>query len=181
MTNRTDKGSINMFRRIASMTGLIPLAVLGCLLSARPAAAQNQGYSVWAHRNAGGTGGRSESFFVSPSPAYAPAFTSSAPVARSQAYYYAPGEASPVNDTVTINVTVPADAKIWFDGSTTAQRGKQRQFVSPPLRPGEKYTYDVQVNWKQDGREVTRKRRITIHGGDVVNLTFPETAAAKAR
>jgi uncharacterized protein (TIGR03000 family) len=173
-----------MFRRIASMTGLIPLAVLGCLLSARPAAAQNQGYSVWAHRNAGGTGGRSDSFFVSPSPAYydyAPAFSSSAPSTRSQAYYYAPGEASPANDTVTINVTVPADAKISFDGSTTVQKGKQRQFVSPPLQAGEKYTYDVQANWKQDGREVTQKRRITIHAGDVVNLTFPETAAAKAR
>jgi uncharacterized protein (TIGR03000 family) len=78
-------------------------------------------------------------------------------------------------------VTIPADAKIRFDGSTTVQRGQQRQFVSPPLQPGQKYTYDVQVNWKQDGREVAQKRRITIHAGDVVNLTFPETAAAKAR
>src|SRR5262249_48369023 len=105
---------------------------------------------------------------------YAPAFTASAPITRSQSYYYAPGEPSSVNDTVTINVTVPADdAKISFDGSMTVQRGKQRQFVSPPLQPGRAYTYDVQVSWKQDGREVTRNRRITFHAGDVVNLTFP--------
>jgi uncharacterized protein (TIGR03000 family) len=164
-----------MFRRIASMTGLIPLAVLGCLLPATPAAAQNQGYSVWAHRNDGGSGGggwRSRSFFGSRSPAYydyAPAFTASAPVTPSQSYYYAPA----VNNTVTINVTVPDDATIWFDGSTTGQGGTQRKFVSPPLQPGQVYHYDVQVNWKQDGREVTHKRRITIHAGDVVNLTFP--------
>ena len=173
-----------MFRRIASMTGLIPLAVLGWLLSAGPAVAQNQGYSVWLHRydggggwgSSGGGGWRSRSFFVPPSPAYydyAPAFTASAPVARSQSYYYAPAEASPINHRVTINVTVPADAQIWFDGSATVQTGQQRQFVSPPLEPGRAYTYDVQVNWKQDGREVTRNRRITIHAGDVVNLTFP--------
>src|SRR5438094_3595206 len=176
--------SVDMFRRIASMTGLIPLAVLGCLLSARPAAAQNQGYSVWAHRDGGGSGGggwRSRSFSAPRSPAYydyAPAFTASAPVTPSQSYYYAsnyfaPVGASPVNNTATINVTVPADAKIGFDGSMTVQSGQQRKFVSPALQPGQVYHYDVQVNWNQDGREVTHKRRITIHAGDVVNLTFP--------
>jgi uncharacterized protein (TIGR03000 family) len=173
-----------MFRRIGSLTGLIPLAVLGWLMSAGPAAAQNQGYSVWAnaHGSGGGSswgsggGWRSRSFYVPRNPAYydyAPAFATSAPVTRSQSYYYAPGQASPVNNTVTLNLTVPADAKIWFEGSLTEQTGEQRQFVSPPLKPGQEYTYDVQANWKQDGREVTRKRRITIHAGDVVNLTFP--------
>ena len=124
-----------MFRRIASMSGLVALAMLA--LSARPAAAQNQGYSVWAHRNGGGSGGsggggwRSRGFSVPRSPAYydyAPAFTASAPVTPSQSYYYAsnyfaPVGASPVNNTATINVTVPADAKIGFDGSMTVQSG----------------------------------------------------------
>jgi uncharacterized protein (TIGR03000 family) len=175
---------MNMSRRIASMSGLVALAVLGWLLPARPAAAQNQGYSVWAHRNGGGGGGggwRSRSFSGPRSPAYydyAPAFTASAPVTPSQSYYYgsnyyAAVEGSPVNNTATINATVPADATISFDGSATLQGGKQRKFVSPPLQPGQVYHYDVQVNWKQDGREVTRKRRITIHAGDVVNLSFP--------
>jgi len=170
-----------MLRRIGSLTGLIPLALLGWLLSAEPVAAQNQGYSVWYHRNDGGTGSRSRSSFVPQRPTYydsSPAFAGTAPAMGSQSYYYgyyhAPSQASPANDTVTINVTVPADdAKILFGGSMTVQRGKQRQFVSPPLQPGQEYTYDIQVNWKQDGREVTRNRRITIHAGDVVNLTFP--------
>src|SRR5438105_6475992 len=142
-------GGITMFRRIASMSGLVALAMLA--LSARPAAAQNQGYSVWAHRNGGGSGGsggggwRSRGFSVPRSPAYydyAPAFTASAPVTPSQSYYYAsnyfaPVGASPVNNTATINVTVPADAKIGFDGSMTVQSGQQRKFLSPPLQPGQ--------------------------------------------
>ena len=37
-----------MLRRIASLTGLVSLTVLGWLLSARPAAAQYPGYSAWA-------------------------------------------------------------------------------------------------------------------------------------
>ena len=203
-------GGITMVRPIASTTGLIPLAVLGWLLPARPAAAQNEGYSVWQHRYSGGGGGwasggggwRSRSFYVPPSTAYygyAPAFAPSALVAPGQSFYYAPGAAyyayappvnatapgvrtqslyapgaaSPVNAPVTIDVTVPADAEIWIEGSRTARTGPQRRFVSPPLAPGRDYTYDFRVSWNRDGREVTSTRRITVHAGDVVNLTFP--------
>jgi uncharacterized protein (TIGR03000 family) len=174
-----------MFRRIASMTGLIALAVLGSLLSARPAAAQNQGYSVWAHRGGGGGGwGGGGGYFVPSSPAYyayPPAFVTSAPPTRTQAFYYAPAAPSPGNAAVSINMAVPANAKVSFDGAVTTQTGRQRLFVSPPLRPGNEYAYDVVVKWTQDGREVTQNRRLTVHAGDVLNLTFPETGQARAR
>ena len=171
-----------MFRRIASLTGLMALAVFGCLLSAGYAAAQNQGYSVWAHRHDGGGGGgrssggwRSRSYFVPQSPTYyysAPAFTASAPITSSQSFYYAPAATSPVHHRVTLNLTVPAEAKIWVEGTMIVQTGTQRQLVSPPVQPGHEYTYDIQVSWQQDGREVTRKSHITVHAGDVINLTF---------
>jgi len=174
-----------MFRRIQSPTGLIPLAVLGWLLSAGPAAAQNQGYSVWAnaHGNGGGSswgsggGLRSRSFIVPRSRAYrydyAPAVIASDPITRSQSYYYTPAQASPVNNTVALNLTVPVDAKIWIEGSPTAVGGSLRQFVSPPIQPGHDYTYHIQVSWTKDGREVMSKREISVHAGDVINLTFP--------
>jgi uncharacterized protein (TIGR03000 family) len=202
-----------MFRRIASSTGLIPLAVLGWLLPAGPAAAQNEGYSVWQHRfdsggggrSGGGAGWRAWHYFTPPSNAYygyAPAFSGgtpmtlslpyyyapggayygyspavAAPVASSQGYstssHYAPGGASPVSEPATINVAVPADAEIRFEGVRTALNGPQRRFVSPPLEPGRDYSYDVQASWRQDGRDVTHTRRVTIHAGDVVHLTFP--------
>jgi uncharacterized protein (TIGR03000 family) len=78
-------------------------------------------------------------------------------------------------------MTVPANAKVWFDGATTVQTGDHRRFVSLPLRPGNEYAYEVLVKWTQDGREVTQNRRIAVHAGDVLNLTFPETGHAKAR
>jgi uncharacterized protein (TIGR03000 family) len=173
-----------MFRRVASLTGLVSLAVLASLLSAGPAAAQNQGYSVWAHRYDGGGGGgrssggwRSRSYFVPQSSSsyyYTPAFTASAPITRSTSYYYVPAGTAPVNDRVTLNLSVPADAKIWVEGLPMGPGGGQRQFVSPPIQPGHDYTYDIQVSWKQDGREVSHKRHISVHAGDVINLTFPD-------
>ena len=72
-----------------------------------------------------------------------------------------------------LNLTVPVDAKIWIEGSPTAVGGSRRQFVSPPIHPGHDYTYHIQVSWTQDGREVTSKREIPVHAGDVINLTFP--------
>ena len=173
-----------MVRRIVWMTGLIPLAVITWMLSAQPVAAQNQGYSVWAHRHDGGGGSswgsgggwRSRSFVVPRSRAYydyAPAVTASDPITRSQSYYYAPAETSPVNNRVTLTLTVPPDAKILIEGSPAGPGGTRRQFVSPPIKPGHDYTYDIQVSWLQEGREVTQKRHITVHAGDLINLTFP--------
>ena len=73
----------------------------------------------------------------------------------------------------TLNLTVPIDARVWIEGSLTSLGGWQRKFVSPPLQRGQNYTYDLQVNWDLGGREITHKRRITVHAGDVVDLTFP--------
>jgi uncharacterized protein (TIGR03000 family) len=173
-----------MFRRISAMTGLFTLAVLGCMLLARPAAAQNQGYSVWAHRYDGGKDRRSEGFLVPTSPAYyayPPASTPSAPLTRTQAFYYAPGEASPVNATALINVTVPADAKIWFDGSPTVQTGEHRQFVSPPLHHGSTYVYRVQVRWMEAGRPIEETRQVSVAPGGQIELNFTTPSAKEHR
>ena len=69
-------------------------------------------------------------------------------------------------------VTVPADAELWFDGVKTTQAGPYREFVSPPLRPGHSYSYDVRIRWKDGERVVDRTRHITFSTGDQVNLDF---------
>jgi len=76
------------------------------------------------------------------------------------------------NQPVWINVSVPANAQILFGTDKMAQGGTRRAFVSPPLARGHDYTYDITVKWQQEGREVVRNRRITVHAGDVVNLSF---------
>jgi uncharacterized protein (TIGR03000 family) len=69
-------------------------------------------------------------------------------------------------------ITVPADADLWFDGVKTTQAGPHREFVSPPLRAGHYYSYDVRVRWKNKGREDDLTRHVTFYAGDQVNLDF---------
>jgi uncharacterized protein (TIGR03000 family) len=153
---------------------MFALAAFSLFLVAGPARAQ-QGWPIngsnWSYY-----GGSSASYGRGYSPAYyqySPAYTASGPVTSSRSYSYGAAETSPVNSRVTLNFTVPANAKIWIENSPTGRAGRQRHFVSPPIQPGRDYSYDIQVKWEESGREVSQKRHITVHAGDVVNLTFP--------
>ena len=74
------------------------------------------------------------------------------------------GQAAPSN-TATIQVSVPADAKVWFDDSPTEQTGSERSFESPPLTPGKTYSYMITAQWR--GPDGNRRR--------------PKTAGERAR
>jgi uncharacterized protein (TIGR03000 family) len=76
-----------------------------------------------------------------------------------------------------VNLSVPADAKVWFDDSPTGQTGTSRRFQSPPLAVGQDYVYQIRVQWTQDGKEVTRTREVVVHAGDVVNLDLGASTA----
>src|SRR5262245_60323463 len=52
--------------------------------------------------------------------------------------------ACPAN-VATIVVRVPADAKLYFDGVLTEQTGTERTFVTPPLRAGQEFRYELKV------------------------------------
>lgn len=67
---------------------------------------------------------------------------------------------------------VPADAEVWVDGAPTRQTGESRYFFSPPLTPGEKYTYNIRVVTQKDGKPVEQKRRVPVHAGATVHLDF---------
>jgi uncharacterized protein (TIGR03000 family) len=84
---------------------------------------------------------------------------------------------------VLIEVHVPApNAEVWVEGWKTASRGDWRQFLSPPLVPGERYAYDVRAQWFQNGREVNQIRKVPVRAGEqiVVDFTAPEPAQAKS-
>lgn len=74
---------------------------------------------------------------------------------------------------VTVDVKVPADAEVWFDGGKTGQTGSDRVFHSPALRPGVSYMYLVRAKWREDGREVEQVQTVTVRAGDRVRVAFP--------
>lgn len=107
--------------------------------------------------------------YVPEPPAPAPSFTVYPPI------YTGP----PVDRSAHLQIRVPEDAQIWFDGEKTDKTGTLRQFVSPPLDPGRDYAYDVRARWTEDGREVDRSERVTVRAGQQVwlNLLIPPAAS----
>jgi uncharacterized protein (TIGR03000 family) len=51
-----------------------------------------------------------------------------------------------------------------------------RRFVTPPLIPGQAYVYDVRAIWLEDGRDVTRDRRVRVRAGEQVDVDFTQPA-----
>jgi uncharacterized protein (TIGR03000 family) len=97
-------------------------------------------------------------------------FQSTMPVfsTSTQAYpsYY------PALDTARafIRVRVPAEAKVFFDGSPTVQSGTERLFMSPALENGPAYSYEVSARWMADGKERTVNRTVRVTPGQTVQV-----------
>jgi uncharacterized protein (TIGR03000 family) len=62
------------------------------------------------------------------------------------------------NQSVHIELLVPVNAKVVFDGSPTTETGEKRRYVSPPLAVGREYTYVLTVTWQ--GNVVTKELRV---------------------
>lgn len=68
-----------------------------------------------------------------------------------------------------ISVRVPQDAKIWFDGEETHERGMFRQFVSPALEKG-LFFYNVRAQWTENGQNVDLTRKVLVRPGDQISI-----------
>jgi uncharacterized protein (TIGR03000 family) len=84
----------------------------------------------------------------------------------------APSPSDPADGRARVEVLVPADAEVWFNGDPTTQRGAQRHFTSPPLTPGRDYQYEIRARWTEDGRTVDQTRTIVVHANARVGVDF---------
>ncbi len=121
----------------------------------------------WSRYNQPSYNTFSPSYYSSP-----PAYYGAYPYAVAPNYSY--GSYAPAADNAArIRVTVPADAKVWFDNKATQQTGTDRQFESPALTPGHSYSYEVKAQWRDnDGKEVTRTRRVDVSANSNVSVDF---------
>jgi uncharacterized protein (TIGR03000 family) len=86
---------------------------------------------------------------------------------RSSAYY-APSS----NNTAEIRLRVPSDATVWVDGDRTRQTGPSRDFVTPTLKPGTTYSYQVKARWMEDGKPVEQTRKVKVRANETTNVDF---------
>lgn len=107
------------------------------------------------------------------------AYYAAAPSSGYTSFYPAESGATDGN-RVRVNLRVPADAKVTFDGAATTQTGTERQFVSPPLTAGSTYSYEIVAQWEENGQPQERKERVRVQAGEVVNLNMTQPRAAVA-
>jgi uncharacterized protein (TIGR03000 family) len=105
---------------------------------------------------------------------YEPSYASVEPSATPSYYYSPPDTAADVNPNVaSIEVRVPVNAEIWFEGEKTSQTGAVRHFQSPELQPGKTFTYDVRARWTDAaGKEVDRTKQVKVQAGARVGVDF---------
>jgi uncharacterized protein (TIGR03000 family) len=72
-----------------------------------------------------------------------------------------------------VTVKVPNGARVWFDDTATESTGSTRQFDSPPLTPGQRYSYAIRARWNENGHEVTQTQQVDVSAGAHVNVNFP--------
>jgi uncharacterized protein (TIGR03000 family) len=97
---------------------------------------------------------------------YYPPVVTQAPEIRQSLYV------EPTEQVATVTVMVPnADAQVWFDNASTAQRGMQRTFHSPPLQSGT-YTYTIKARWTENGQTRDQQREVQVQPGQTVTVDF---------
>jgi uncharacterized protein (TIGR03000 family) len=88
---------------------------------------------------------------------------------------------APEYDTAAhIEVKVPACAEVWFEGTKTRTTGPVRHYVSPPLTPGQDYSYDIRARWTDpDGKVEDLTRDVLVGAGGQVVVNFTDSAPAQ--
>ncbi len=72
-----------------------------------------------------------------------------------------------------LSITVPEGAAVLLDGAPTEQTGPKRVYVTPALKPNERYSYEVKVRWVQDGKPVEQTQTVQLQAGSRVEAIFP--------
>lgn len=91
-----------------------------------------------------------------------------------QPYVVAPPVAlAPPQPIAFIDVSVPtADAEVWLGSSSTTSKGLTRHYESPPLEPGQNYTYTITAKWLVDGKPVEESRDVSVSAGKTSSVDF---------
>jgi uncharacterized protein (TIGR03000 family) len=79
-----------------------------------------------------------------------------------------------------IEVSVPANAEVWFNDTRTEQTGTSRDFKSPPLAAGRNYAYEIKAKWMQDGKPVEKTQTVVVQAGKQLSVKMEAGTALAA-
>ena len=152
--------------------GAVAVLVSSALLATSAAAAPRSG----GHSSGSSSGSTSYAYPSSATPVY----VVPQPTTLNGSAYFAPDANVATGNAAIINVTVPANAEVWFNDYKTKLSGDKRTFVSPPLNPSpdQSYRYHVRVRWMENGNEVVQERDVPVAPGTQTSVRFGDQATA---
>ena len=82
----------------------------------------------------------------------------------------------------TVAVTLPADARLTFDGQATRSTSANRVFTTPPLEKGKSFRYSVKAEFVRAGKTITVQQEISVQAGreTFVSLHVPWEALSNS-
>ncbi len=88
---------------------------------------------------------------------------------------YPPAQQS--SNTALIHVRLPdANAEIFFNGSPTQQRGRERTFETPSLDSGFSHTYQIRARWTApNGQTMDQTRTVNVQPGREAWVDFMQS------
>lgn len=142
---------------------------------------------VLAGRDAVSGYGHDPHFVYNPYPWHAPAMYSGfrhyhlpPPVEHADISFTGDGQFPSLDDqqdprTAYITVHLPEDAEVWIANIKTKQKGTLRRFVSQPLEPGQKISYEIKATWQEGPNKVEQTRQVELYPGtrSIVDFMAP--------
>jgi uncharacterized protein (TIGR03000 family) len=90
------------------------------------------------------------------------------PVEREARRYY--NQPRPSNQVATIEVKVPANAKVYLQDQSMSLTGPVRRFVSPELEADRTYRYNVRVEVEHNGETISKTTQADVRAGQRVEV-----------
>src|SRR5262249_53231424 len=102
----------------------------------------------------------------------------SSSVIQTRSLYHAPPSPA-VDNKARLHVKLPADAVLWLNGQLMRRTGAERDFISPELKEGETYAYEVKARWVQDGLPKEETIEAKVHANKTTTIRFGTSSLAQ--
>lgn len=80
-----------------------------------------------------------------------------------------------------IVVRLPAEAELFIGGMKSTQRSAVREFDTPPLTPGQYFSYPLKAVWKDGAKVVKREATIIVQAGKTTKVNVRELKPLRPR
>jgi uncharacterized protein (TIGR03000 family) len=90
--------------------------------------------------------------------------------------FYPPASAPApaIKERARLQVHVPANAEVWFEGYKSRQTASVRTFTTPPLSPQGTFRYTVRLRWQENGQTREKTGEIEVRAGQQRVIRLPD-------